>query len=226
MKKSITEIVKLILYTLLAIAVAFFIEDFVIPYLTFKDTTKFLASKQQYVHIPVWKISFYIHVFSAFIALASGLTQFSKTILRDYKKLHRVIGRIYAWNILAINFPTGMVLAVTAIGSWVSKLGFITLDCLWFWFTYKAIVLIKHNKVLAHKHFMMRSYALTFSAITLRFWNTTLMVGLNLDPLLVYTVIAWMGFIPNLLFVEWLIRRRLNRKKMSVQPHLQVKSIS
>jgi len=72
----------------------------------------------------------------------------------------------------------------------------------------------------------MRSYALTFSAITLRFWNTTLMVGLNLDPLLVYTVIAWMGFIPNLLFVEWLIRRRLNRKKMSVQPHLQVKSIS
>ena len=45
------------------------------------------------------------------------------------------------------------------------------------------------------------------SAITLRTWKIVLANTVHPDPLALYMIDAWMGFIPNLLFAEWLIRR-------------------
>lgn len=213
MKISFPNLIISLIYILLTIIVSFFLSNYVLPYLSFDTNTSFLRFKQQYVHINFWLISFYIHVFSAFIALACGLFQFSTNILREYKKVHSIVGKIYAWDILIINFPTGMVLALTAIGPWISKLGFVVLDCLWFWFTYKAVKLIKQKKVAPHKHFMIRSYSLTLSAITLRTINFTCAYFFHWNPILVYTISAWMGWIPNLIIAEWIIQKELNSLK-------------
>lgn len=99
-------------------------------------------------------------------------------------------------------------MAVYANGLLPSKIAFIILDSLWFLFTLKAIIAIKKKDVATHKKFMIRSYALTFSAITLRVWKIILLNSFNIEPLTLYMIDAWMGFVPNLLLAEWLINKK------------------
>jgi len=101
-----------------------------------------------------------------------------------------------------------MIMAFYANGHLPSKIAFVILDCFWFWFTYKAVIAIKSNDVKKHRRFMLRSYALTFSAITLRTWKIILSHSFTIDPLSLYMIDAWMGFVPNLLFAEWLIQKK------------------
>ena len=108
------------------------------------------------------------------------------------------MGKMYAYNVMFINFPAGMIMAFYANGHVPSKIAFIILDCLWFWFTYKAVVAIKAKDIKEHKRFMIRSYALTCSAITLRLWKIILSNSFNIDPQVLYMIDAWMGFVPNL----------------------------
>jgi hypothetical protein len=55
---------------------------------------------------------------------------------------------------------------------------------------------------------MIRSYALTLSAITLRARKYGSVFAFEPPPMDVYRLVAWLGFVPNLLFAEWWIRRR------------------
>jgi hypothetical protein len=181
---------------------------------TLQPDVGFLKEKQELVHNQVWRIAFYIHVFSAVLTLMAGFTQFSPYILREHKKLHRFMGRVYVFDILFINFPTGMLMAFYANGHWPTKIAFIILDSLWFWFTLKAFLAIKKRNIKVHEQFMIRSYALTFSAIMLRTWKIVLSSLFVLAPVTLYMIDAWMGFVPNLLFAEWLIRTRINRKTL------------
>ena len=98
-------------------------------------------------------------------------------------------------------------MAVYANGHLPTKIAFIILDTLWFLFTYKAIVAIKAKDIKKHKRFMIRSYALTCSAITLRLWKIVLINSFDIDAQTIYMIDAWLGFVPNLLFAEWLIRK-------------------
>ena len=174
----------------------------IISYFGFNSNVEFLQFKQDYIHIPIWYYSFYIHVFSSTICLVAGLTQFSKTLLKNSPKTHRIVGRIYAYNILVINFPVGMIMAVYANGLWPTKTAFIILDELWFWFTLKAVLDIKKGNVLSHKKNMIRSFALTFSAVTLRSWNVLLSSVVDFDPLTLYMINGWLGWVPNLIVAE------------------------
>lgn len=179
-----------------------------IDYSSFRTDIHFLRYKQDYIDIPWWKAAFYVHVFSSIFALAAGLTQFSDYLLKSYRRIHRLIGKIYVFDILVINFPAGLIMAVYANGLLPSKIAFMVLDCLWFYFTYRAVIAVKKGDIVAHKRFMIRSYALTFSAITLRSWKIILAYAFHPDPLTLYMIDAWMGFVPNLLLAEWLIYKK------------------
>ena len=180
----------------------------VAQYFSFNDHVGFLQFKQEYLHIGIWKAAFYVHVFSAIIALFAGFTQFSPNVLKKHKKLHRTIGKIYAVDILLVNFPAGMIIAVYANGLLPTKMAFVILDILWVAFTYIAVMAARQKKFKIHREFMIRSYALTFSAVTLRLWKIILSHNFHFDPLTVYMMDAWLGFVPNLLFAEWLIRNK------------------
>lgn len=194
-----------LLYTILCVSVFLMLRTS-INYLSFQDDNQFLAFKQDYIGNPVWKLAFYIHVFSAFIALFAGFTQFSTEIMQKHRKVHRILGHFYIWNILIINFPSALIMAIYANGGSVGKAAFLLLDLLWFWFTYKAFVSALKGKFVEHREFMIRSFALTFSAITLRIWKMFLVQTPWFDSSNVYVVVAWMGFVPNLLLAEVMIR--------------------
>jgi len=204
-------------YVILCLA-TFLMLRMVIDYSSFRTDIHFLRFKQDYIDIPWWRASFYIHVFSSIFALAAGFTQFSSHILKHHRKVHRVVGRIYAVDILFINFPAGMVMAVYANGLWPSRAAFVILDCLWFYFTWRAVRAARQKRIPEHKEFMLRSYALTFSAITLRTWKIILLNTFHPDPLSLYMIDAWMGFVPNLILIEWLIRKKRNRKPLVTAP--------
>jgi len=49
---------------------------------------------------------------------------------------------------------------------------------------------------------MYRSFALTLSAITLRLWKVILVYLFQPAPMDVYQIIAWLGWIPNIILIE------------------------
>lgn len=187
-------------------------------YASFRDDVGFLLLKQDYLDNKVWKAAFYIHVFSAIVALLAGFTQFSGQVLQERRQLHRVAGRVYAWNIMLINFPAGLIMAVYANGLLPSKIAFVILDCLWCWFTWQGVAAAKRGDIPAHRRFMIRSYALTLSAITLRTWKEILSHSFDIDPLTLYMIDAWLGFVPNLLLAEgWIyLTSRANKRLTSL----------
>jgi hypothetical protein len=140
MAKNITFVLQIfVAYAVLSVA-CFLMLRTIVGYTSFRDDVQFLALKQAYVHNVVWKTAFYIHVFSAVVALLAGFTQFSPQLLRDNPKIHRLIGKIYVANILFINFPVGLIMGVYANGGLPGKIAFLLLDVLWFLFTLKAFI--------------------------------------------------------------------------------------
>lgn len=208
MKSVIANISKNIVVYFTLCAATFAMLLTIAQYATFKTDIGFLQFKQDYINIPLWKAAFYTHVFSSLLTLCAGFTQFSTYVLKYHKNIHRIMGKIYAYDIFFINFPAGMIMAFYANGHLPSKIAFVILDILWLVFTYKAVAAIKAKDIKKHKRFMIRSYALTFSAITLRSWKIILGHSFTIDPLTLYMIDAWMGFVPNLLFAEWWIWKK------------------
>ncbi len=62
------------------------------------------------------------------------------------------------------------------------------------------------RRFVEHRAFMIRSFALTFAALTLRTWKLILNHFITIDQTELYVIDAWLSFIPNLLVAEILIR--------------------
>ena len=61
-----------------------------------------------------------------------------------------------------------------------------------------------------HADMMTRSYALTLSAVTLRFYAYMIdVLDLSVSPRAAYIWIAWLSWTLNLILAEYLIRRRV-----------------
>ena len=178
-------------------------------YIPLSSEVSFLQIKQTEVSgIKAYLPVFYVHVYSAIFVLLAGFTQFNARILTNYPKIHKCLGYLYVGFVLVFASPSGIFIGWFANGGLISKTSFIILGILWFWFTLKATLLILKRKITAHKKFMYRSFALAASAITLRLWKVILVYLFHPAPMDVYQIIAWLGWIPNLLIAEWLIKKK------------------
>ena len=65
---------------------------------------------------------------------------------------------------------------------------------------------------------MIRSYALTLSAITLRAWKFGINNSFELPPMDVYRAVAWLGWVVNLGIAELIIYRLKNRTVTRLRP--------
>jgi len=179
-------------------------------YIPLRSEVSFLQIKQTEVSgIKAYLPIFYVHVYSAIFALLAGFTQFNARILAKYPKIHKWLGYLYVSFALLLASPSGIFIGWFANGGLVAKTSFIILGILWFWFTLKATLLILKRKITAHKKFMYRSFALAASAITLRLWKVILVYLFHPAPMDVYQIIAWLGWIPNFLLAEWLIKEKI-----------------
>lgn len=177
-------------------------------YIPFNTDVAFLQIKQTEVNtVKPYLILFYVHVYSAVFALLAGFTQFNNTLLVKYRSLHRTAGYFYFFVVVLFASPSGVYIGYYANGGLVAQVSFMLLGILWLYFTVKAINAIKNGDLKKHQAFMLRSFALAFSAITLRLWKVILVYLFHPAPMDVYQIIAWLGWIPNLLFIEWYIKK-------------------
>jgi len=185
--------------------------EITLNYWPVRDDAGFLQIKQEYLGIRHWEAAFWIHVFTSMLALAAGFTQFAPWVLRRMPKLHRWMGRCYVLNVCLVTGPASLVMAFYANGGITSRTAFITLAIGWIVTTSMGWRLAIRRQWQRHREWMMRSYALTLSALTLRVWKYTLVLLFEPRPMDVYRLVAWLGFVPNVLLVEWLIRRKRRR---------------
>jgi len=180
-------------------------------YIPYNTDVGFLRIKQQYISIDHWRTAFFIHVYASMWVLFAGFTQFSKTLLKKNPRLHRVLGYIYVADILLITGPAGLVMGFYANGGTLSRIAFVLLAVLWMIFTAMALVKAKKKQFRAHRNYMIRSYALTLSALTLRAWKYGITNTMHVPPMDVYRIVAWLGWVGNWVFAEWWIWRTKKR---------------
>lgn len=176
-------------------------------YTSFDKNTGFLAFKQQVVGNPYWMFFFYIHIFSITLCLLTGLTQFSNRFLTENRDLHKIIGKIYVYNILIINVPACFVLGLFSNGGLIGITGFLIQDVLWAYFTIAAVLFIKKGNIGRHRTFMILSFAVTTTAITFRIVKNLFYNETRHDYELFYGLNVWAALFINL-FIAYLILRK------------------
>ena len=200
-KKIIYQIFSLLSYTFFCVLIL----QITLQYFPVDFDVAFLRIKQQYIHFTHYKIAFYVHVTFSIFSLFAGFTQFSKNIRTKFTKIHRVIGWIYLASILLFAAPSGFIIGYYANGGFWSQLAFCLLAIGWFWFSLKALLAIKQKNYKKHQIFMIRSFSLTLSAITLRLWKYLIVLAFQPRPMDVYQIVAWLGWGLNLVIAEILI---------------------
>jgi len=144
-------------------------------------------------------------VFSS-VALLAGPWQFLTALRRRSIAAHRWLGRVYCLAVVA-GWVTSLPIAVHAQTGEVAAAGFLALGAVWMSTTAVAYIKIRGRRVQAHREWMVRSYAMTSAAITLRMYLPVMLVS-GVPLATAYPLVAWMCWIPNLVFAEWLVRRR------------------
>lgn len=158
----------------------------------------FLAVKEEEIKLTHYQIAFFTHVYTSIFVLIFGITQFSVYIRNKFAPLHRGLGKAYVLLILLFAAPSGLVMGYYGNGGISSQISFCLLAVLWFWFTLKAYTSVRKRNFIAHKNYMILSYALTLSAISLRLFKWILSNTLELPPMDMYRIVSWAGWVFNL----------------------------
>lgn len=150
-----------------------------------------------------WNIAFYGHIIFGGIVLLIGWTQFSKYLRKNKMHLHRTIGKMYIIGVL-ISGLCGLVIATNATGGMTAKIAFIGMDICWLVSTVMAYRYIKNKDIVKHQYAMIMSYALCFSAVTLRIWLPILTMSYGSFDV-AYPIVAWVSWVPNFIIAVAII---------------------
>ena len=200
---SITQKIGWFLFAFFAIGVGLY----PLVYLLVDMSGGLLASKPaEVLQSKLWNLAFYLHIIGGGIALICGWPQFIKSWRAKNLSLHRLLGRIYVIVVFISGF-SGLYIACFATGGRTSVFGFLFLAIGWLITTTMAYITIKKKAIEHHQAWMIRSYALTFAAVTLRIWLPLMNIGLDMSFSVAYPIVAWLCWVPNLLLAEIIVCR-------------------
>ena len=201
--KPRTNKVAWVAFGMLAIVIGFY----PVLYLIGPSDMGLLASKSEaLLQDTKWNIAFYGHISFGGIALLAGWTQFSRELRRRYLPWHRRLGKVYVISALTSG-ACGIYLSFFATGGWVTGLGFFLLGVFWIFFTIRAYAAARALDLTKHEGFMIYSFAACFAAVTLRIWMPILVLIFG-EFLIAYRIVAYLCWIPNLIFAYFWVRRR------------------
>ncbi|HEY0238389.1 MAG TPA: DUF2306 domain-containing protein [Friedmanniella sp.] len=160
------------------------------------------------------QVAFYAHITFAGLALLVGPFQFSSRIRHRHVRVHHAVGRVYITACLLGGAAAFVMSFFSSVGL-LGFFGFGSLAVIWVLVTLTAYRAIRRRDTASHQAWMMRSFALTYAAPTLRLWLFALLI----PQLLVgvpfaaaysnaYAPVPFLAWIPNLVVVELMIRRR------------------
>lgn len=185
----------------------------VIPYLSFEPEIDFLTTKTDRVlSRNDFQVSFYTHIVSSWWVMGIGIFQFVPSFIKKYKKLHQTLGKVYVFSILILAAPSGLGLALYANGGLPAKVGF-SLQCVVWWLcTWVAWHEITRHQWQKHIEWMIRSYAVTLAAMSLRAESYGMVYLFHTKPIETYLTVTWLSWVGNLLIAEVLIHTHIAQK--------------
>jgi len=125
-------------------------------------------------------------------------------ILKKARAIHRWSGRIYVFVVLFLGAPTGLYMSFFAKGSFWERALFMFMAMFWFFTTLKGLQMILKKNVLAHKLWMIRSYAMAMTAVTFRVYHLIFYI-MDWDHLKNYEISLWISVLGNMLVAESII---------------------
>ena len=147
-----------------------------------------------------------IHIGGGILALLIGPWQFVTRTRIVWYGLHRWAGRVYVIACLG-GGTAGLILALGTVQGPIARSGFAGLALAWLATTATAWLKVRGGDYAAHRRWMIRSFALTFAAVTLRIY-LPIPPALGYDFDQGYRAIAWLCWVPNLLLAELYVRWR------------------
>lgn len=140
------------------------------------------------------------HAVSSVTALCLGLFAFVQETRR--RRVHSRIGRVYAWGVL-VGGLTALPMALMAEGGWTNRLAFFLQGSLWIATILVAVAAARQKRFTLHRRFMVRNYALTYSAVISRLLLTGLQEsGFTFQE--IYPLVSW-TWVAGLAVGEWWI---------------------
>ena len=155
------------------------------------------------MHAPV---PFVLHTSFGGLAMLLAPWQFPAGLRRRWPALHRWIGRLYVGSCLISGVAAYPVSFGTVAGP-AAAAGFAVMGTAWLAATGLAWYTIRARQVAAHRRWMVRSFALTFSAVTLRIALLFPLAWPDAMPFFTfYSCTAWGSWIFNLALAELYLR--------------------
>ncbi|MBI1360471.1 MAG: DUF2306 domain-containing protein [Alphaproteobacteria bacterium] len=164
---------------------------------------------------------FHTHIAASGVAMVLGPFQFLKALRTGQPAIHRWMGRVYVAACVVGGLAGGSI-ALFSTSGLPAGLGFLLLAVLWVPFTLLAWTSAMNRNFIVHERWMIRSFALTFAAVTLRIYLPAAVIANHgAFPVPAYQVIAWICWVPNLIVAEIWIRSRPGlrlRRKVAAAP--------
>jgi hypothetical protein len=148
-----------------------------------------------------------LHIAGGIGALLAGPWQFSQRLRARALNFHRWLGRFYLLAVL-LGSLAGLVMATVSEEGLPTHLGFGILAVLWFFTALQAYRLILQGRIEAHRAWMIRNFALTLAAVTLRIELPFMLAALHWPFARSYIIVSWLCWVPNVFVAEWMVRRR------------------
>lgn len=163
------------------------------------------------------RVAFYLHIVFAGLALALGPWQFSRRLRTRHPAIHRTVGRTYVITV-AVGSASAFVMSMFNSVGILGFFGFGSLALLWGWTAWRGYRAIRERDVRSHQAWMIRNFALTYAAVTLRLWFGVLILvqvpfvhGENAFAIIsteAYAPLPFLCWLPNIVIAEIMIRRR------------------
>lgn len=164
----------------------------------------------QALHNPLGVPWLFIHIAGAVTALVLGSLQFLPALRRGAGPPHRWIGRVYVLGCL-VGGAAGLILAPGSSAGPIASAGFGSLALLWIAVNLLGWRAAVQGRFVQHRRWMIRSWALTLAAVTLRLY-LPLVIALDLPFLPWYRAIAFLAWVPNLIAAELWLRRTVRSR--------------
>ncbi len=146
-----------------------------------------------------------VHFAAGGLALLVGPLAFRRDLLARATAWHHRIGWTYVAGVM-VSGLAGLLMACWSMAGPVTHFGFGMLAVFWLGTTALGVRAIQRRDVVAHRRWMVLSFALCFAAVTLRIQLAPLAIALQgLEP--AYRIVSWSCWVPNLLVAGWWLSR-------------------
>ncbi|MFJ7524454.1 Predicted membrane protein (DUF2306) [Streptomyces sp. MnatMP-M77] len=193
---------------LLALLVTLFLVDELTAYLGLEPSeARITLNEDVPLHYPL----LVAHIGFGTIALVTVVLQVWPLLRRNHPRIHRASGRLY---VFAGALPSAVLaLAIMPLmPAWQGTIGVAVHALLWIGTTTMGYRAARKRQYDDHRRWMLYSFALATGVLWGRAMvNVMTYAELNIDVGYLFEVARWLGWMINLMLVQWWLDRRPNR---------------